>query len=82
MVTDSASQPADLHIPFGAEPLPGLVSAFLIDADGVVEELDVDQPVRSSPGEFLWLHFNLANAPACMRLRAQESPCMGLFLSS
>jgi zinc transporter len=70
MVADSGSQPADLHIPFGAEPLPGLVSAFLINADGVVEELDVDQPIRSSASEFLWLHFNLANALACTRLRA------------
>lgn len=54
---------------FTAAPLPGLVSAFRVGADGVAEQLNIDKPIHAGDGEFLWLHFNLTNALACAQLR-------------
>ena len=53
-----------------AQALPGLISAFRSKADGVVEELAVDQPIAEDFDGWLWLHFNLADARACHFLRS------------
>jgi len=45
------------------KPLAGLVCAFRFHADGLPEELNVDQPIEEGEG-WLWLHFNLADARA------------------
>ena len=45
-------------------PIPGLVWAFRIHADGTPEALDIDKPVAFSHDGLLWLHFNLADARA------------------
>src|SRR4051812_29132026 len=45
-------------------PVPGLVWAFRIHADGRPEALDVDQPIALFHDGLLWLHFNLADARA------------------
>jgi zinc transporter len=45
-------------------PVPGLVWAFRIHADGSPEALPIDAPVTSSHDGLLWLHFNLADAQA------------------
>ncbi len=47
-----------------AAPIPGLVWAFRIHADGKPEALAVDQPIGLSHDGLLWLHFNLADARA------------------
>src|ERR1700753_1347852 len=47
-----------------APPVPGLVWAFRIHADGSPEALPVDAPVSSDHDGLLWLHFNLADAQA------------------
>ncbi|MFY9830606.1 MAG: transporter [Rhodoplanes sp.] len=53
-----------------SHPSPGLVWAFRIRADGTAEELDVDQPLGDYPDGWLWLHFNLVEAPACAFLKS------------
>jgi zinc transporter len=45
-------------------PIPGLVWAFRIHADGSPETLPVDAPVSSTHDGLLWLHFNLADGQA------------------
>ena len=52
------------------QPSPGLVWAFRIRADGTAAELDVDQPLGDYPDGWLWLHFNLVEAPACAFLKS------------
>jgi len=46
-------------------PIPGLVWAFRIHADGSPEALPVDAPLAPSHDGVLWLHFNLADMRAC-----------------
>jgi len=48
-----------LHSPI---PIPGLVWAFRIHADGSPEPLAVDKPIPALRDGLLWLHFNLADA--------------------
>ncbi|MGC1177944.1 MAG: CorA family divalent cation transporter [Methyloceanibacter sp.] len=50
--------------------MPGLVFALRYRADGVVEELAVDQPIADRDDGWLWLHFNLADGLACQFLRS------------
>lgn len=52
--------------------LPGLVFAFRIAADGAAVELDADRPVDMAlaEGDWLWLHFNVADARACRWMTA------------
>jgi zinc transporter len=45
-------------------PIPGLVWAFRIHADGRPEILPVDQPIAFGHDGLFWLHFNLADARA------------------
>jgi zinc transporter len=45
-------------------PIPGLVWAFRIHADGSPEALPVNEPVSFTRDGLLWLHFNLADARA------------------
>src|SRR6201996_6276605 len=45
-------------------PVPGLVWAFRIHADGSPEALPVDAPISFDHDGLLWLHFNLADAQA------------------
>lgn len=47
-----------------AAPIPGLVWAFRIHADGTAEPLNVDEPVNLRGDGLLWLHFNLADLRA------------------
>jgi zinc transporter len=47
-----------------ATPVPGLVWAFRIHADGSPEALPVDAPIAFDHDGLLWLHFNLADAQA------------------
>lgn len=68
-VAGGAAAAAIPFAPFAFASLPGLVSAFRIRADGVAEQLDIDQPIEAAAGEFLWLHFNLTNTLACAHLR-------------
>jgi len=58
--------------PAGAflQPLPGLVWACRLGANGTAEELPVDRPVGEHQTGWLWLHFNLADARACQLLRS------------
>jgi zinc transporter len=53
--------------PMGQGMLPGLVYAFRIHADGRSDELHADRPIDIEPadGDWLWLHFNLADKRAC-----------------
>lgn len=44
--------------------LPGLVWAFRFRADGVPEELPVDQPIDGRQDGWLWLHFDSADPHA------------------
>ena len=64
--TPVADVPADARVrSSGATaPIPGLVWAFRIHADGSPEPLPVDQPIAASHDGLLWLHFNLADARA------------------
>jgi zinc transporter len=45
-------------------PIPGLVWAFRIHADGTPEALPVNAPITSTHDGLLWLHFNLADGQA------------------
>ena len=45
-----------------AQMLPGLVWAFRFYADGVPEELAVDQPIADHLDGWLWLHFDSAGS--------------------
>ena len=56
-----------------AEGLPGLICAFRVHPDGLAEELAVDKPIAEQPDNWLWLHFNLADARACRFLKAAVS---------
>ncbi|MEJ0013231.1 MAG: CorA family divalent cation transporter [Bauldia sp.] len=53
--------------PMGQGMLPGLVMALRFHADGRSVELPADQPVdlATDNGDWLWLHFNLADKRAC-----------------
>jgi zinc transporter len=62
----TAASTAGLHL----QPLPGLVWAFRLDADGTAKELAVDQPMAEHHAGWLWLHFNLADTRACQLLRS------------
>jgi zinc transporter len=44
-----------------SQALPGLVSAFRFHANGIAEELSVDQPMPDHHDGWLWLHFDLAD---------------------
>jgi zinc transporter len=50
----------------GEGVLPGLVFAFRVKADGLAQELVADKRIdlATPPGEWLWLHFNLADKRA------------------
>lgn len=52
-------------------PLPGLVWAYRADASATASELPPDSPLHlpGAPG-WLWLHFNMAEAPACDALQS------------
>jgi zinc transporter len=56
----------------GHAPMPGLVWAFRFGVDGAAREIAVDQPLEDDgAGDgWLWLHFNLADARACLFLRS------------
>lgn len=45
-------------------PIPGLVWAFRIHANGSPQALHVDEPIAFAHDGLLWLHFNLADARA------------------
>jgi len=45
--------------PGGLAIIPGLFWAFRLYADGDAESLNVDRPIESTHGGWLWLHFNL-----------------------
>lgn len=53
-------------------PIPGLVWAFRIHADGRPEALPIDQPVSFVHDGLLWLHFNLADARALQWLASAK----------
>ena len=75
--------PLDAAGPDGsaANLIPGRVWAFRIHADGVAEELAVDQPIEDRHDGWLWLHLNLADARACHWLTtAAELPPPALAL--
>src|SRR4051794_20319256 len=56
-------------------PIPGLVWAFRIHADGRAEPLPIEAPVAlSHDGGRLWLHLNLADARALQWLATAELP--------
>ncbi|MDP1583256.1 MAG: transporter [Bradyrhizobium sp.] len=66
-------------------PIPGLVTAFRIHADGSPESLPVDQPIALSHDGLLWLHFNLADVRALQWLTSanlQVPPQAGSLLLS
>jgi len=50
--------------PSSAVPIPGLVWAFRIHADGSAEPLNVDSPIDTRGDGLLWLHFNLGDLRA------------------
>ena len=62
--TPAAAAPPDHKAQDATAPIPGLVWAFRIHADGSPEALAVDQPIALSHDGLLWLHFNLADARA------------------
>jgi zinc transporter len=53
-------------------PIPGLVWAFRIHADGSPEALPADKPVSFTHDGLLWLHFNLADARALQWLASAD----------
>lgn len=55
-----------------AAPIPGLVWAFRIHADGSAEPLNVDDPVNLRGTGLLWLHFNLADQRANQWLESSD----------
>jgi zinc transporter len=50
--------------------LPGLVWAFRFHADGMPEELAVDQPIDDRLDGWLWLHFNPTDGQASQVLKS------------
>jgi zinc transporter len=52
------------------EPLPGLVWAFRIHADGTAEALPANAPIEMHHDGWLWLHFNLADARTADALKS------------
>jgi zinc transporter len=58
--------------PNAAAPIPGLVWAFRIQADGSPESLAVDKPIPFGHDGLLWLHFNLADARALQWLASAD----------
>jgi zinc transporter len=59
-----------------AAPVPGLVWAFRIDAEGRPHGLSVDCPLPSFGDDLIWLHFNLADARALQWLSAADLPLL------
>jgi zinc transporter len=59
-----------------AVPVPGLVWAFRIDAEGRPHGLSVDHPLPSFGDDLIWLHFNLADARALQWLSAADLPIL------
>jgi zinc transporter len=59
----------------GQGMLPGLVLAFRFHADGRAEELPAERPVdlTTGNGDWLWLHFNLADKRACQWIAASAA---------
>jgi zinc transporter len=55
-------------------PIPGLVWAFRIHADGSPEPLPIEQPIERTHDGLLWLHLNLADSRALQWLAAVEMP--------
>lgn len=66
-------------------PIPGLVWAFRIHADGRPEALPVEEPIPPAHDGLLWLHFNLADARALQWLGPENlhvpTQARGLLLS-
>jgi zinc transporter len=50
------------------QSLPGLVWAFRFHADGTIEELAVDDPIKDYRDGRLWLHFHLTDQDASRSL--------------
>ena len=75
-----ASMPPDLPT-----PIPGLVWAFRVHADGSPEALAVDQPIPLNHDGLLWLHLNFADARALHWLASTDlqipTQARGLLLS-
>ena len=71
--------------PDAGAPIPGLIWAFRIHADGSSEALSVDEPIAFSHDGLLWLHFNLADARALQWLSPANlgvpAPARALLLS-
>ena len=65
--------------------IPGLVWAFRIHPDGQPEGLPFDAVIDTTPGDLLWLHFNLADSRALQWLAQAElhapEQARGLLLS-
>ncbi len=61
--------------PMGQGMLPGLVLAFRFHTDGRAEELAADRPIDlvTENGDWLWLHFNLADKRACQWIAASAA---------
>jgi len=57
-----------------AAPIPGLVWAFRIDAEGRAYPLSVDRPLPSVGDDLIWMHFNLADARALQWLGSAAIP--------
>jgi zinc transporter len=68
--------------PGATAPIPGLVWAFRIHADGRPEALPVDHPIGFSHDGLLWLHFNLTDARALqwLTLANLQAPSQALSL--
>ncbi|MBB5048741.1 zinc transporter [Rhodopseudomonas rhenobacensis] len=70
------SLPIDPEIPLLAppQPIPGLVWAFRIGADGRPQALPVDRPIEPQHDARLWLHFNLTDTRALQWLESAALP--------
>jgi zinc transporter len=74
--TIKRAQAGDAGTPqeFSDAPIPGLVWAFRIHADGASEPLAIDKPVDFKQDGLLWLHLNLADGRALQWLAAADAP--------
>src|SRR5437763_1063048 len=80
LAVEGASSPSS-----SAAPIPGLVWAFRIHADGSPEALAADQPIPFAHDGLLWLHLNLADARTLQWLAKSDldlpAPARALLLS-
>ena len=70
--------------PGGLAIIPGLFWAFRLYADGDAESLNVDRPIESTHGGWLWLHFNLNDVRGNAWIASAElpAPARTLLLSA